>query len=88
MVEEGSKSRSSGGVFFSCPDESLRQLYTYPCHSLTHNLLLFYIKEPQVTFEKFDQSDEETWPDQKEDNGKDKDNHKDNDKDNDKDKYN
>ena len=20
--------------FFSCPDESLRQLYTYPCHSL------------------------------------------------------
>ena len=20
---------------FSCPDESLRQLYTYPCHSLT-----------------------------------------------------
>ena len=31
---------------FSCPDESLRQLYTYPCHSLTHNLLLFDIKEP------------------------------------------
>ena len=21
--------------FFSCPDESLRQLYTYPCHYLT-----------------------------------------------------
>ena len=37
-------------LVFSCPDESLRQLYTYPCHSLTHslthNLLLFDIKEP------------------------------------------
>ena len=36
-----------------------------------------------VTFETFDQSDEETWPDQLKDNYKDKDN--DNDKDNDKD---
>ena len=38
-----------------------------------------------VTFETFDQSDEETWPDQKKDNDKDKYTH--NDKDNDKDKY-
>ena len=40
-----------------------------------------------MTFETFDQSDEEIWPDQKKDNDKDndKDNHKD--KDNDKDKY-
>ena len=37
-----------------------------------------------MTFETFDQSDEETWPDQK--NGNDKD--KDKEKDNDKDKYN
>ena len=36
-----------------------------------------------VTFETFDQSDKETWPDQKKDNDKDK--YKD--KDNDKDKY-
>ena len=40
---------------FSCPDESLRQLYTYPCTYLTDykDLLLFDIKErPQrlVTF--------------------------------------
>ena len=25
-------------LLFSCPDEILRQLYTYPCHSLTHSL--------------------------------------------------
>ena len=36
-----------------------------------------------VTFETIDQSDEETWPDQKKDNDKDKYE----DKDNDKDKY-
>ena len=36
-----------------------------------------------VTFETFDQSDEDTWPNQKKDNDKDK--YKD--KDNDKDKY-
>ena len=36
-----------------------------------------------MTFATFDQSDEETWPDQK----KDKDNDKYRDKDNDKDKY-
>ena len=36
-----------------------------------------------VTFETFDQGDEETWPDQQKDNDKDK--YKD--KDNDKDKY-
>ena len=35
-----------------------------------------------MTFETFDQKDDETWPDQKKDNDKDKD------KDNDKDKYN
>ena len=39
-----------------------------------------------MTFETFDQSDEETWPDQKKDNDKDKDNDNDNDNDNDKDK--
>ena len=36
-----------------------------------------------MTFETFDQSDEETWPDQQKDKYKDKDK----DKDNDKDKY-
>ena len=39
--------------------------------------------ERLVTLETCDQSDEETWPDQKKDNDKDKDK----DKDNDKDKY-
>ena len=34
-----------------------------------------------VTFETFDQSDEETWPDQQKDNDKDKYKDKDNDKD-------
>ena len=34
-----------------------------------------------LTFETFDQSDEETWPDQQKDNDKDRDNDKDNDKD-------
>ena len=33
-----------------------------------------------MTFETFDQSDEETWHDQKKDNDKDKDKDKDNDK--------
>ena len=62
VEEEGSKSRSSGGVFFSCPDESLRQLYTYtPVPESLQDFLLFDIKEPswrQVTFKTFDQSDE------------------------------
>ena len=42
-----------------------------------------------MTFETFDQSDEEAWPDQKKDNDKDKykNNDKYNDKYNDKDKY-
>ena len=42
-----------------------------------------------MTFGTFDQSDEETWPDQKQHNYKDKnnDNDKYKDKDNDKDKY-
>ena len=35
-----------------------------------------------MTFETFDQSDEETWPDQQKDNDKDKDNGKDKDDDN------
>ena len=47
---------------FSC----LRQLYTYPCHSLqTYYLLLFDFKERPlrlVTFMTFDRSDEETNP--------------------------
>ena len=54
-------------VLFSCPDESLRQLYTYPSDSLT-DILLFDIKEPswrQVTFETFDHCDKKTWHDQK-----------------------
>jgi len=73
-------------LFFSCPDESLRQLYTYPCHSLQtyKDLLLFDIKGRPwrlVTCETYDQSDEETWPDQP------KDNYSNNDKDKDKDKY-
>ena len=37
-----------------------------------------------VTFETFDQSDEETWPDQQKENDKNNDKDKDNDKDNDK----
>ena len=41
-----------------------------------------------MTFETFDQSDEEIWPDQKEDKNKDKDKDKDKDNDKDKDKYN
>ena len=40
-----------------------------------------------MTFEIFDQSDEETWPDQKKDNDKYKDKHNDKDKHNIKDKY-
>ena len=59
-------------VIFSCP----QQLNRWPCHSLTdwviHSLTFtFEITErPQrlVTFETFDQSDEETWPDQHFDN--------------------
>ena len=57
-----------------------------PCSVTTNNHSLHNTKDwPQrlVTFETFDQSDEETWPDQKKDNDKDK--YKD--KDNDKDKY-
>ena len=38
-----------------------------------------------MTFETFDQRDEETWPDQQKDNDNDKDKDKDNDKDKDKD---
>ena len=38
-----------------------------------------------MTFETFDQRDEETWPDQQIGNNKDKDNDNDKDKDNDKD---
>ena len=41
--------------------------------------------ERLVTLETFDESDEETWPDQQKDNNKDKDNDNDKDKDNDKD---
>ena len=37
-----------------------------------------------MTFETFDQSDEETWPDQRKDNDKDKDNDNDKNKANDK----
>ena len=43
--------------------------------------------ERLVTFKTFDQSDKETWPDQKKDNDKDDDKDKYKDKDNDKDKY-
>ena len=52
-------------LVFSCPDKSLRQLYTYPCHYLTtdKDLLLFDIKEQPkrlVNFETYNQSDYET----------------------------
>ena len=65
-------------LLFSCPDESLRQLYTYPCTYLTDykDLLLFDIKErPQrlVTYETFHQGEEETWRDQQKDDDKYKD---------------
>ena len=42
--------------------------------SLRVLLLLTYKEQPErpVTFGTFDQSDEETWPDQKKDNDKDK----------------
>ena len=39
---------------FNFPEESLRQIYTYPCYSLQDILLL---KGP-VIFETFDQSDD------------------------------
>ena len=39
-----------------------------------------------MTFEKFDHSDEETWPDHQKNNDKDNDKEKDKDKDHDKDK--
>ena len=70
-------------AFFSCPDESLRQLYTYPCHYIQGPFTFWHTEWPQslVTFETFDQSDEETWPDQKKYNDKDKCKYKDNDKD-------
>ena len=53
--------------------------------AVTHLLFLEHTEWPKrlVTFETFDQSDEETWPDQQKDNDKDKGK----DKDNDKDKY-
>ena len=50
---------------FSCP----QQLKRWPCHWLTNWLSHFYFFDitewPKrlVTFETFDQSDEETWPD-------------------------
>ena len=51
--------------FFSCPE----QLNRWPCHSLTHSLTDslsdFWFSQYRVTLETFDQSDEETWPDQK-----------------------
>ena len=63
---------------FSCPE----QLNRWPCHSVTHWLTdwlrvfywLTYKEWPMrlLTFETFDQSDEETWPDQEKDNDKDK----------------
>ena len=40
-----------------------------------------------MTFQTFDQNDEETWPDQRKDNDKDKYKDKDKDNDNDNDKY-
>ena len=50
---------------FSCPE----QLNRWPCHWVSEWVTFdFDITEwPQrlVTFETFDQSDEETWPDQK-----------------------
>ena len=69
-------------LFLAVQNSSIGDLVT---HSLTDwgYLLLLRYKERLLTFETFDQSDEETWPDQEKDN--DKDNYKD--RDNDKDKY-
>ena len=50
---------------------------------LLFSLLFLAVQTESVTFETFDQSDEETWPYQKKHNDKDKYQ----DKDNDKDKY-
>ena len=83
----GNDSKCYFDLVFSCPE----QLNRRPCLSVclsgtTNNQSLHNTTEwPQrlVTFETFDQRDEKTWPDQKEDNDKDKDK----DKDNDKDKY-
>ena len=70
----------------SCPaDSSIGDLVT---HWVTHSDTFWKTQQQRlVTFETFDQSDEETWPDQIKNNDKDKDEHKDKDEDNDKDKY-
>ena len=69
-----------------------RQLYRWPCHSLTHSLTNYNTllknstiqhSERLVALETCDESNEETWPDQQKDKDKDKDDdkYKDNDKD-------
>ena len=64
------------------------QLNWWPCHRVIVQSFLTYKEQPKrpVTFETFDQSDEETRPVQQKDN--DKDNYNDNKNDNDNDKDN
>ena len=73
-------------IFLAVP----RQLYRFPCHSLTDSLTdsLPVLKdttkehsERLVTLETCYQSDEETWPDKQKDNDNDNDKDKDKDKD-------
>ena len=76
--------------FLAVQNSSIGDLVTHwLTDSLTVLYWLRYKERPQrpVTFETFDQSDEETWPDQQKDNDKDKYKDKYKDKDNDKDKY-
>ena len=56
-----SKMQWSVMISFSCPEQPKR----WPCHSVTDwiRTLLLYIQRP-VTFQTFDQSDEETRADQ------------------------
>ena len=66
-------------IFLAVQTVSETALYLPPVPDYK-DLLLFYIEEwPErlVTFETYDQSDKETWPDQKKYHDKDKDNDKD-----------
>ena len=86
-LREHSRYVSRCALVFSCPaDSSIGDLVTHSLSEWVSDLFKNTTNErPQrlVSFETFDQSDEETWPDPKKDNDKDK--YKD--KDNDKDKY-
>ena len=67
----------TGKCFLAVQNSSIGDLVTHWVTDwLTVLLLLRYKERPErpVTFETFDQSDEETWPDQQKNNYKDKDN--------------